>query len=223
MFDYELTAEVKSIETVVPKVDGPVSKVCRTVFRRTLDTDIARAIAGKFGVDALKALEDRAITKLVVPIDAVTCKATLKGSAGATLEIAEVSGMKAVCKAKKLQEDKDADPVMVEVEFQFPFSQAAWLFFGEHHSSEVVIKLVRRQLSLPLAGAEAAPTEVTLTHDAKQNGKKTRRKKGDSGNKSSHGDDRAAAAGEIPDDAEEPAAQSQPEREAAMDHDEVWQ
>lgn len=226
MFDYELEAEIKRVEVLVPKVDGPVAKAIRITLRRELDVPIARSLGGEFGTAALKQLHDRGIRKIEFPIDAISARAVVKGVdrqgvRGAVLEIPVVTGMNALAKAKKLQEDKEPDSPMVELKFQFPWSTDAWAFLGDNACTTIVVKLQKNQLDLPLAGA--APTEVTLTPEAKQNGKKTRRKKGDSGNKSSHGDDRAAAAGEIADDAEEPAAQSQPEREAAMDHDEVWQ
>lgn len=156
MFDYALKAEVKRIETLVPKVDGPVQKVCRVTFRRELDEDIARTLGGDFGIAALEQLDARGITQVIFPIDDVAASAKLVGDKNETIEIAQVTGIKAVAKAKKLQEDKEADPPMVELKFQFDFSAEVWLFFGKNACAEIDVTLSKRQLSLPLAKPEEA-------------------------------------------------------------------
>jgi hypothetical protein len=228
MFDYELQAEVKSIENLVPKVDGPVQRVLRVTFRRDLDEDIGRSIAGQFGVDAVEALNERTITKIEFPIDAVTAKATLKGTKGEALALGEIFGIKAIGKAKKLQEDKEPDEPQAELKFQFPYSTEAWMFFGENTHVTVGIKLQKAQLDLPGtdkppkgdAGAEASGEGET---------KKSARKKRNGGAvKSSHGHDRAEASGEITD----PQQASTPEeaerireqqlRERRMEDEAAW-
>jgi hypothetical protein len=231
MFDYELNAEVKRIETLVPKVDGPVTKVCRVTFRRDFDTDIARGVGGEFAVKALEQLDDRAITQVVFPIDAICVKATLRGSAGDVLVIDEVSGIKAIGKAKKLQEDKEPDEPQVELKFQFKFSKEAWAFFGDNACNTISVKLSKRQLSLSLGAATATPEAANA--DGTKNGEAAKKskasKKGKATTKSSHGADRAEAAGEIESD---PQSASSPEeaeriraqrlREARQMEDNVW-
>ena len=195
MFDYEFQGEVKRIETLVPKVDGPVMKICRVTFRRDFDVDIARGVGGEFGVEALKCLHDRAITNVVFPIDAICVKASLKGTAGDALLLDEITGIKAVGKARKLQEDKEPDEPQVELKFQFRYSKEAWDFFGANACQTVSIKLTKRQMELKLGTAAASP-EVANGEKPKPNGRKKRGR----GTKSSHGHDRAEAAGEISDD-----------------------
>jgi len=157
MFDQTLKAEVKRIETLVPKVDGPVQKVCRVTFRRDLNEDIARSLGGDFGLAALEQLDDRGITQVVFPIDSVAAHAKLVGDKGEAIEIAQVTGIKAVAKAKKLQEDKEPDKPSVELKFQFVFSADVWLFFGKNACGTIDVTLSKRQLSLPLA--ERKPDE----------------------------------------------------------------
>jgi hypothetical protein len=211
MFDYALRAEIKRVEVLVPKVDGPVTKVCRITFRRDLDAEIARSLAGEFGVAALKHLHDRGISKIEFPIDAITARAVITGTDGAHLAIDVVTGMKAIAKVKKLKDDKDADCPQVELKFQFPYTPDAWAFCGDNACVTIDLKLTRNQLSLDLNPA-AKPAA------AESNGKKARKK---GGSKSSHGDDRAEAAGEIadpqdaatPEEAEEVRAQRLRERD----------
>jgi hypothetical protein len=214
MFDYELRAEVKRVEVLVPKVDGPVAKACRITFRRELDVDIARALAGEFGVHALKQLHDRGITKIEFPIDAITARCQITGNGGQSpLLIGAVAGIKAVAKVKKLQEKKDPEVPIVELKFQFPYFTDAWEFLGENACTTVRVKLSRNQLELPLS----ASTPEATNGDSKPHGKRGRPKKGGGvlTSKSSHGDDHAEAAEEMvdaqdaatPEEAEELRAQ----------------
>jgi hypothetical protein len=211
MFDYELQAEVKRVEALVPKVDGPVGKVCRITFRRELDEDIARAIGGEFGVAALKHLRDRSITNVVFPIDAITARLAIRrrgeifGDAVA-FEIPVVTGMKAIAKATKIQDDKDPDDPTIELRFQFPFTEEAWMVLGQTVCTTVSIKLSRNQLELPLGNGNGEKRTVTLTPP-----KKTRKRGGVLTTKSSHGDDRANAAGEITDDPQDAATPEEAE------------
>lgn len=221
MFDYALSAEIKRVEVIVPKVDGPVRKVCRLTLRRDLDVEIARSLASDFGVAALKHLHDRGITKIEFPIDAITARAAVKGTDGKAIEIAVVTGIKAIAKAKKLQEDKDADCPQVELKFQFPWTADVWTFLGENACVTVEVKLTRNQLSLDLNPAAPASADHA---SAESNGKKSRKK----GGKSSHGHDRADAAGEVidPQDAATPeeaeAVRAQRLRERDQEDANVW-
>lgn len=226
MFDYEFQTEVKRVEALVPKVDGPVAKACRLTFRRGLDEDIARSLAGEFGVAALKHLRDRGITKVDFPIDAISARCWIKSRTGQEFAIPVVTGMKAVAKAKKLQEDEDPEDPTVELKFQFPYTAEAWAILGETVTSTVTIKLSRNQLELPLAAKPA--TNGNGDRDTKPANKRGRPKKGGVlTTKSSHGDDRAEAAGEIgdPQDAatpEEAEERSQRLREERARDEGAW-
>lgn len=214
MFDYELSAEVKKFETLVPKTDGPVTRMCRVVFRRDLDTDIARGIGGDFGVAALKALHGRAITNVVFPIDAVTAKASFRSGAGDSLLVDAISGIKAVGKAKKLQEDEDADEPQVELKFQFQFTAAAALFFSMNTCETIALKLTKRQMELPLGAASASPEAANAESPKNGDGGKKSKasKKRGGATKSSHGADHAEAAGEIETDPQSAASPEEAER-----------
>jgi hypothetical protein len=205
MFDYELRVETKRVEVLVPKVDGPVAKACRITVRRDLDVDIARALAGEFGVQALKQLHDRGITKIQFPIDAISARAVIKADEGAPLEIACVTGMTAVAKAKKLQESKEPDAPQVELKFQFPWTSEAWTFLGGVACTVVGLKLTRNQLELPLASA---------TPEGANGGGKPHGKRSKAGKKSASPppDDPQSAAS--PEEAEEVRAQRMREEKA---------
>lgn len=202
MFDHVFTAEVQRIETLVPKVDGPVKKVCRVTFRRDLDDDIARALGGKFGTDALQQLHDRGITQVTFPIDSVTARAKLRGDKDEVIELGVVTGIKAVAKAKKLQEDKEPDEPSVSLKFQFDFSPEAWLFFGRNACATIDVTLSKSQLSLPL---EERKVEVP----PKANGRKRKARDGEK--------TAADAGGEVPTDIAE-----RREREERMADEEAW-
>jgi hypothetical protein len=159
MFSYPLRVQLKTSKVEVED-DGPrVIRTCRMGLEAMLDSGIAQSVGGNFGVDALQALRDLTTTKVEFPIDAITARAELVGLPGTDpISLEEVTGIKAVASVKKPKADGASEPPMVKLEFDFPFSDGAWLFLGKNSGAWIQLTLYRaeKQLELPTATKPSA-------------------------------------------------------------------
>jgi hypothetical protein len=223
MFDQEIRAEVMSAKVKVTEDGNFKFRMVRMVLVRDFDDEAAAIIGGDSRI-ALDCLRQRGMTKAILPIDAVSARGVLVGKE--RIEIERISGMKVTCSLGKAKED-EAAPIKVKLEFEFKFQKEAFALLGDETGDTVSLTLTRNQLDLP--GTSKTPlTAAAPPAETKANGKKTRTPRAKLGTKSSHGADRAEAAGEIidpqdadtPEEAEELRAQRM--REQRQADDEVW-
>jgi hypothetical protein len=169
MFDYALKVQLKRVE-VEPADDGPaVKRIVKVKVECDLETDIARAIAGDFGLESYKALRELTTTKVEFPIDGITATGTMFGGVGASVDIAEITGIKASATAKKPKAKPASDdggeeqsggtgepakPTVV-MQLQFPYSDEVWIFLGRNGGAWVDLTLNRAQQKLPFPEAES--------------------------------------------------------------------
>ena len=227
MFDKQIRGAVKSAKVKVKEDGAFVFRTVRMALEREFDTEIAGVIGGS-AVEAFELLADGGVSKVVLPIDAISARGVLEGKTRIALD--KITGVKATASVGKAKED-EAAPLKLKLEFDFPFDAAAWAMLGAEAGSFIGVTLTRNQLDLPgtsktaVAAAPPAPATPAAT---KANGKKSRTPKAKLGTKSSHGDDRAAAAGEIiaPQDAATPEEaediREQRQREERMADEEAW-
>lgn len=193
MFDTEIRGEIKSAKVKVTEDGAFVFRTVRMALEREFDSDIA-AVIGAPAEKAREHIDDGGWSKVVIPISAVSARAVLSGKTKVPLD--KVTGVKATCSIGKAKEDEDA-PLKIKLEFDFPFSAEAWAMLGAEAGTTIGITLTRNQLDLPgTSKAAPSPGLADAEQAAKANGRKRKAKLG---TKSSHGDDRAEAAGEIGD------------------------
>lgn len=145
---------LKSVSIKVTE-DGPVViRRVRIKVDRAFDEEIAEAL-GPDAVRVREGLATHGIEKATLPIDVIVCEGSLKAPAG-TANIPRMHGMRAVGTAPKSDEpdDPNGDPI-IQLEFDFPFSEDVWVFLGRNVGAWAEIKLVKAQLSL-IDGGESA-------------------------------------------------------------------
>jgi len=208
-------------KAIAKDVDGVVVRRCRFKLERDLDEEMAESI-GSVGPKALELVADHSSAKVVMPIDACHGEMTLVGD-GQSVTIERADGLKAVASAPKIakNEDDEEGAPTVKLEFECGMTDEVWLFLGRKAHAWVTVTFNDAQLELPLAGAPKAEPAPAEAKPSKKRGRKA-------STKSSHGHDRAEAAGEIPDpqdaatpeEAEELRAQRL--REQQQEHEGVW-
>jgi hypothetical protein len=177
-------------------------------IEREFDAEVAALIGGNAAEAALDHLGDGGMTKVVLPIDAISARGVLDGKTRISLD--KITGVKATASVGKAKED-ETPPLKLKLEFDFPFDAAAWAMLGAEAGSYIGVTLTRNQLDLPGTSKTTKKAEALIASapvPTKASGKKIKTPKAKLETKSSHGDDRAEAAGEIadPQDAATPEA-----------------
>jgi hypothetical protein len=113
--------------------------------------EFTRDIARELGEDAenmREALRSNAAEKVVVPIDGIAALGAFT-AAGDAVQIERMIGVKATALKSK---DEGEGPT-IQLEFDFPWSEAAWLFLGRHCSAVADVVLTKTQLVMAMDGA----------------------------------------------------------------------
>lgn len=218
MFDQEIRGEIKSARVKVTEDGAFVFRTVRMALEREFDSDIAAVIGGA-AVEALEHLSDGGMSKVVLPIDAVTARGVLNGKAKIALD--KITGVKATASVGKAKEDESA-PLKIKVEFEFPFNVEAWAMLGAEAGTFIGVTLTRNQLDLPGTGKAPAGAAPPPAAETKANGKKVKTPK--AGKKAAEppaGDgERDPQDAATPEEAEEIRAQRLREERAAEEG--VW-
>jgi hypothetical protein len=150
--EIELEANVKKVELVTKLDKSVVIRRMRMRLEREFDPLLARAIGGD-SLDVLEALKHGGLEKGVIPIDQVLARIALQiqsGKAKDEVIIAQATGRKATATAPKEGEDEDLAPSIM-LEFEFPFSEPAWAWFGRNTGGFANIEFSAAQLKLAKA------------------------------------------------------------------------
>jgi hypothetical protein len=145
MFDKQIRASIKSARVKVTEEGAHPLRTIRLALEREFDHEIADALGEDAGT-ALEGLRSGGMTKVVLPIDAISASAVVDGQERIRLE--RIVGVKATASVGKAKEDADA-PLKVKLEFDFPFQRDVWLMLGEEAGDVVGVTLTRRQLEIP--------------------------------------------------------------------------
>jgi hypothetical protein len=168
MFDTEIRGEIKSARVRVTEDGAFVFRTVRMALEREFDGDIA-ALLGKSAGEALEHLSDGGMSKVVMPMGAVSARGVLSGKTKVALD--KITGVKATASVGKAKEDEDA-PLKIKVEFEFPFSADAWAMLGAEAGTTIGVTLTRNQLDLPGTGKGQPTAAAAPPADTKANGKK---------------------------------------------------
>jgi len=154
--EIELQANVKKVELVTKLDKSVVIRRMRMRLEREFDPLLARAIGGD-SADVLAALKGGGLEKGVIPIDEVLARIALTISSGTGPKAAKdeviipmAVGRKATATAPK-DSDDDYLPPSIILEFEFPFTEAAWAWFGRNTGGYAEIELSAAQLKLAKA------------------------------------------------------------------------
>lgn len=150
MFGIDLECGIRAVKVVVKEVDGREFRRCRVTLAHEFTSDIASALGPD--AEALReGLRSLAIEKATLPIEGIAAMGAFKAGRSDAVTIGRLTGCKAVCTAPK--GDATEGPT-VQLEFEFTWDEAAWVFLGRHCNAIASVVLTQRQLSLA-AGAEA--------------------------------------------------------------------
>jgi hypothetical protein len=237
MFDLATTFKIKPSKVVVTDIDGQIIRRARFTLEKDFDYETASGMGVAAG-NALDLVEDRSATQVVIPIDSIHAEMTIKVD-GQSVTIGQATGVKATIKAPKVpknEDDEEGSPTL-KLEFETGMTDDVWLLLGRKAGSWADVKITKNQLELGLpepkatngkaaAGAGGDPKalgdSLGEVSDASRQASLLKPPKGKGKRKSSHGDDRADAAGELnpqaaasPQEAEEVRAQAQREQDQA--------
>ncbi len=170
MFDKEIRGAVKSAKVKVKEDGAFVFRTVRMALEREFDSEIAAVIGGS-AADAFELLADGGVSKVVLPIDAVSARGVLEGKTRISLD--KITGVKATASVGKAKED-EAAPLKLKLEFDFPFDREAWAMLGAEAGDYIAVTLTRNQLDLPGTGKgmPAVPAAAAPPAETKANGKK---------------------------------------------------
>jgi hypothetical protein len=145
MFDKEIRGAIRSAKVKVKEDGAFVFRTVRMALELEFNSDAANTIGGA-AADALDHLIDGGMTKIVLPIDAISARGVLEGKTRIALD--RITGVKATASVGKAKED-EAAPLKLKLEFDFPFDAAAWAMLGAEAGSFIGVTLTRNQLDLP--------------------------------------------------------------------------
>lgn len=149
--EIELEANVKKVELVTKLDKSVVIRRMRIRLEREFDPLLARAIGGD-SADVLAALKGGGLEKGVIPIDQILVRMSLHVSGGKAKDeviIPGAVGRKATATAPK-DTDEDLMPSIM-LEFEFPFTEAAWSWFGRNAGGFANVEFSPAQLKLAKA------------------------------------------------------------------------
>jgi hypothetical protein len=151
--DLTITAVIAKVSLTTKQKDDVIRRVCKVTLAREFDNMIAAAM-GPDAKEALAALETGGISKVEIPLDAITASAKFVcGSSSNVAAIPVLRGVKATGKASKDEEF----PPSIRLEFEFDFLTEAWIFFGRNHTAWGEITLAAVQPELPFGPPSARP------------------------------------------------------------------
>ena len=145
MFGTSLECGIRAVKVRVKDVQGRIVRRCRV----TLSHEFTDAIARALGSDAKHiraALRDGSVEKAVMPLDTMGAMGAFTAG-GKGIEIGTMVGVRATATAAK---EEDSGPT-IQLEFDFPWDEKAWVVLGRNCSAMADVVLTKRQLSLPMA------------------------------------------------------------------------
>lgn len=173
----ECSAGIAKIAIKAKEENGIVTRTVRMTLVREFDALIARAIGGD-AKDLLESLRSKSCVKVEIALDGVIGNCKLDGEKGDSVVIKGATGVKAIGKVAKKE---DEDP-KIELVFEFPFLLAAWTFFGQNVGSRATLLFTKQQLDLPqtekkprkqkfeslAGGSNGAPVDGVADHVAEE-------------------------------------------------------
>jgi hypothetical protein len=136
------------LHKVTPYVEETLAHVVRRI-EFTLTREYDEFVASGIGVaakQALRAIENDAMTSCKLPITAFAMDAVLTGkNTGGTVKIENARGVSATCKkGKEGKNGEDDEPPIVELVFDAPFTEDVWLFLGREFGAWADVELTKR-------------------------------------------------------------------------------
>jgi hypothetical protein len=141
MFDIEVSAGIKAIRVKAKEKNGVVARICTMIIDREFDDEIATAL-GADARQALQSLRGGGLSSCVLPTEALEVNARLVSDHD-QVDIPALKGVQA-------RGDAGAEdmPPSICLEFEFPFSEPAWVFLGKHCGAVARVTFRSRQLTL---------------------------------------------------------------------------
>ncbi|MEP6651797.1 MAG: hypothetical protein ABJA82_00470 [Myxococcales bacterium] len=146
--DIELRASIAKVTLGVKDYKGAIVRKCLMAFDREFDGELAAALGGGAKM-ALKGLQAKEMTQVVIDIDAIEAKAVLV-SGDDTCGIDIVRGKKATFTTAG---DEDGEILKARLEFESAYADEVWSFLGRNCGAYVRIDFTSRQMELGVKGA----------------------------------------------------------------------
>lgn len=145
MFDQVIRAAIKSGKVKLTEKGASPVRVIHLALERQLDSEFATLLGGEADT-ALEGLKSGGMTKVILPIDAISASAIFDGKERLLVE--RMTGVKATASVGKAKEDQEA-PLKIKLEFDMPFQRDVWLMLGDQVGDTIGMTLTRRQLEIP--------------------------------------------------------------------------
>lgn len=149
MFGTTLECGIKAVKVRVKDVQGRIVRRCRVTLAHEFTPAIARALS-KDAVNLLAALREGSVEKATIPIDNLGAAGAFTAQGGG-VQIGTMVGVKAVA-SKSSSEDEGPT---IQLEFDFPWDEQAWVFLGRHCTAVADVVLTKRQLAMSYEGQGA--------------------------------------------------------------------
>lgn len=144
MYGTSLECGIKSVKVKATEVAGRWVRRCRVTLAHEFTHDIAREL-GEDAVALRVGLTSFSIEKAVLPIENLSALGALSvPNGGGGVSIERMYGVKATCIAAK----KDGEGPTIQLEFEFPWQEDAWVFLGRHCNAVADVVLTKSQLAL---------------------------------------------------------------------------